>query len=118
MTIDSLVHILKGKCPACNSGTIFIHGLDVRDRCACCGFELRGHDAADGPAFFVMSIVGTLVALVAVLVDVLFGWPMWLHVVVWSVVSVAGSVIMLRWFKAWLIRQQYKHNVDHFRDDK
>jgi len=32
--------------------------------------------------------------------------------VVWLPIIVVGAIILMRHFKAWLVAQQYKHNVD------
>ena len=49
-----------GRCPHCGEGKLFNGYLTVVEKCASCGDPLGLYRAADGPAFFTMSIVGLL----------------------------------------------------------
>jgi uncharacterized protein (DUF983 family) len=51
---------LVGRCPHCGQGKLFSGYLTVVPTCAVCGEALGRYRAADGPAFFTMSIVGLL----------------------------------------------------------
>lgn len=51
---------LLGRCPRCGEGRLFAGYLRVVPRCEACGEPLGLYRAADGPAFFAMSIVGLL----------------------------------------------------------
>ena len=51
---------LLGRCPHCGEGKLFNSYLTVVEKCAVCGDPLGLYRAADGPAFFAMSIVGLL----------------------------------------------------------
>lgn len=53
-------HGLMGRCPHCGSGRLFDGYLRVAARCSECGEPLGEYRAADGPAFFTISIVGVL----------------------------------------------------------
>ena len=88
--------------------------LSIREQCGVCGFPLKKHDAGDGPAFFAMSITGTIVTVLAVLMELHFRIAIWLHVVLWLPLTLILSVGCLRIGKSWLIGMQYRHNVDHF----
>ncbi|WP_164045398.1 DUF983 domain-containing protein, partial [Serratia marcescens] len=52
---------LSGRCPRCGEGHLFKGFLALRPSCEACGLDYAGFDSADGPAFFVMSIVGLVV---------------------------------------------------------
>ena len=45
---------LRGACPRCGRGRLFRGVLGVVERCAECDLDLRGNDAGDGPAVFVI----------------------------------------------------------------
>lgn len=49
-----------GRCPRCGEGRLFAGYLRVVPECAACGEPLGLYRAADGPAFFTISIVGLL----------------------------------------------------------
>jgi uncharacterized protein (DUF983 family) len=81
----------------------------VRPRCETCGLDLSAQDAGDGPAVFVILILGALVVGLAIWVEVLFAPPLWVHAIVWLPVTLAGALLMLRPLKAGLIALQYRH---------
>lgn len=85
--------------------------LKVTPRCAQCGLDLRAEDAGDGPAVLVMFVLGAIVVAGALLVEILFAPPLWVHIVLWTPVTFAGAVTLLRPLKAVLIAQQYRHRA-------
>lgn len=56
----ALWHGFLGRCPNCGQGRLFAGYLRVNAECATCGEPLGRYRAADGPAFFTISIVGLL----------------------------------------------------------
>ena len=100
---------LRGACPRCGQGRLFSGLLGVADRCSVCGLDLRGHDAGDGPAVFVILGLGALIMILVFWVEFRFEPPWWVHVLLWLPLTFAGSVGLLRVLKAWLIAQQYRH---------
>ncbi len=51
---------LAGRCPNCGQGRLFAGYLRVAAKCPVCDEALGHYRAADGPAFFTISIVGLL----------------------------------------------------------
>lgn len=100
---------LRGACPRCGRGRLFAGPLRVVDRCSVCGLDLRGNDAGDGPAVFVILGLGALVMIGVFWLEFRFEPPWWVHVLVWGPLTVALAVWMLRILKAWLVLQQYTH---------
>ena len=49
---------LRCRCPQCGRGKLFAGLLTVRERCEVCGLDLRAHDSGDGPAAFLILILG------------------------------------------------------------
>ena len=49
------------RCPKCGRGRLYAGYLKVVQNCAHCSFELRKHDAGDGPAVFVVLLVGAII---------------------------------------------------------
>jgi uncharacterized protein (DUF983 family) len=95
--------------------------LDVRPRCEACGFDLARADSGDGPAVFVIFVVGFIVVGLALWTEVRFSPPYWLHVVLWLPLTVALTFGLLRPFKATLIALQFKHKATQdieFADDE
>ena len=99
------------KCPRCGRGRLFSGYLTVADKCDLCGLNFEGQDAGDGPAVFIILILGFFVVGMAVLFEVVVAPPMWLHLLLWSPVTIGGSIGLLRPFKAVMIALQYKHGL-------
>lgn len=99
------------RCPRCGRGKLFAGFLTVAERCEVCGLDLKKADAGDGPAVFVIFIVGALSVLAAILTEIWFAPPYWLHLVIWPVVILGSSLGLLRPLKALLIALQFKHRA-------
>jgi uncharacterized protein (DUF983 family) len=90
---------------------LFSGYLTVAQRCSACGLEYAGFDAGDGPAVFVILIVGFLVAGGALLVEVTFSPPYWVHAVIWLPTIIILTMGLLRFMKGLLLVLQYKHQA-------
>ncbi|HXP13226.1 MAG TPA: DUF983 domain-containing protein [Stellaceae bacterium] len=99
------------RCPRCGRGKLFDGLLKVASRCSVCGLDLAAEDAGDGPAVFVVLILGALVVLGAILLEILFSPPLWVQLALWTPVTLAGSILLLRPMKAGLIALQYRHRT-------
>lgn len=97
------------RCPRCGSGNLYSGVLTVAPRCNVCDLDLQAEDSGDGPAVFVILILGALVVLLASIVEVEFAPPLWVQLVLWTPVIFGGAIAMLRMFKAGLIALQYQH---------
>jgi uncharacterized protein (DUF983 family) len=102
---------LGGRCPRCGRGRLFSGWLTVRVGCEVCGLDLSAQDAGDGPAVFVIFILGLVVVALAAIVEREFAPPIWVHLVLWTPLILIGAVAMLRPFKAGLIALQYRHRL-------
>ena len=104
------------RCPACSTGPLYTGLLKVAPACTHCNQSFGGEDSGDGPAFFVILVVGFLVTALAGASEVLIGLPLWLHAVIWIPVTLGLSIWLLRVCKSALIAWQFK--VAHLGDDK
>ena len=109
--ISPLSAALSCRCPRCGRGKLFQGLLHVAERCSVCDLDFRAQDAGDGPAVFVILILGALSVGLAFLVEVEFAPPLWLHVVLWAPLVLGGAILMLRPLKAGLIALQYRHRA-------
>lgn len=103
---------LKCRCPRCGRGKLFRGLLSVREKCAECGLDLSPHDTGDGPAVFVIFILGAVVVPLALMLEAAAAPPMWLHMVIWTPVIIALAIALLRPMKAILVAYHYK-NLRH-----
>ena len=104
---------LSQKCPRCGIGDLYKPGwtLTVRDVCDRCGLALAKNDSADGPAVFLIFVLGSLLVPAALLVETLFAPPLWVHTAIWTVVALGITIGALRPLKAYVIALQFKHRA-------
>ena len=109
--VSVLAAALRCRCPRCGEGKLYDGLLKVAPRCSVCGLDLAAEDTGDGAAVFVVLILGALVVGLAILVEVKFAPPFWVHIVLWTPVIIGGAIAMLRPLKAWLIAMQFRHHL-------
>lgn len=115
---DAVSTGLRGACPRCGQGRLFEGLLKVRPACTACGLDYGFADAGDGPAVFVMLILGFLVVGFALWFEFTFHPSIWLHLVVTLPFAVIVCLGSLRLLKGLLIALQYKHNASEGRIDR
>ena len=101
---------VAGDCPRCGARGLFQGWIRFAPKCRGCGLDFAGFNVGDGPAAFLIFIVGTITVVGALLVDGAFSPPWWVHLV-WIPVATALTVGGLRLSKAWLLAQEYKHRA-------
>ena len=101
-----------GKCPRCGEGRLYDGFLKLADRCDHCGLDYGFADAGDGPAVFVIMIVGFLATGGVLWTEFTLEPPFWVHIVVWGPLTVALSLIGLYWLKGGLVAQQYRTKAE------
>jgi len=106
---------LRGRCPRCGEGALFRSGLVLRDRCERCGLSFAFADSGDGPAVFAIFLLGFLVLGGALLVEFKLGAPVWVHVLLWGILTPLLAFFLLRVLKATLIALQFKHKAEQGR---
>jgi uncharacterized protein (DUF983 family) len=108
---------LRARCPRCGEGRLFDGFLTLAPSCRACGLDFSFADAADGPAVFVILIVGFIIAGAALLVEVAWSPPIWVHVVLWGPLVLILCLGMLRPLKGVLVALQYAHRAEQGRLD-
>ncbi len=98
----------KARCPRCGQGPLFKGLLTLRDKCPSCGLDYSAIDTGDGPAVFVILILGAIVTGGALWLELKYEPPMWVHLIIWLPIILIGSIYMLRRIKTALIHQQYR----------
>jgi uncharacterized protein (DUF983 family) len=85
--------------------------LTVAPRCAVCTLDFHADEVGDGPAAFVILILGALTVFAAALVEFKAAPPLWVHLVLWPPLALLGTILLQRSLKAWLIAMQYRHHL-------
>ena len=103
---------MAARCPVCDRGRLFEGVLKFRDQCDVCGADFsKLEDTGDGPAIFVIFIVGIFIVPIPVLLSVLSGWPSWLSVGLFAPVILGVSILLLRKLRAVMFRRQWKQQA-------
>ncbi|MEI7804687.1 MAG: DUF983 domain-containing protein [Hyphomicrobiales bacterium] len=108
---------LRCRCPRCGEGRLFDGFLTLRAKCERCGLSYSFADAGDGPAIFVIFIAGFIVVFSALITEILYQPPFWLHALLWGPMILAVTLLPLRSMKGLLIALQYHHKAAEGRHD-
>ena len=108
---ESALRGIACKCPRCGKGSIYSGFLHLRPSCEACGLDFAFMDSGDGPAIFVIMIAGAIVVAAALIVEVKYQPPFWLHAALWLPLILATTLLPLRSMKSLLIALQYHHKA-------
>lgn len=100
---------VRGLCPRCGSPGLFTTFLRFADNCPGCGLDYRAFNVGDGAAAFLIMIVGGLVSLLAIIVELKYAPPFWLHLLLWAPLTLILTVGLLRIAKGLLLALEYKN---------
>jgi uncharacterized protein (DUF983 family) len=103
---------IAGRCPSCHRGKLFAGYLTLAPRCDLCGLDYHFADAGDGPAVFVILVTGFVVVGLALIVEILYMPPYWLHGLLWGSLAILLPLVLLRSFKGVLIALQFRHKAE------
>jgi len=90
---------------------VFQSYLRFRDSCSVCGADFKAADAGDGPAVFVILIVGAIVAPLLIILQFGLDLPGWLALTITLAAAVVLCLSLLPPFKAVLFAFQWKHKA-------
>lgn len=103
------------RCPRCGQGRLFRGLLAIRPVCESCGLDLKAADSGDGPAVFVILILGALLAPLVFWVEFGLAPPFWVHLVLWPPLVVGAALALLRPLKGVMIALQFHHQAAEHR---
>jgi uncharacterized protein (DUF983 family) len=103
---------ITGRCPSCHQGKLFAGYLALAPRCNICGLPYDFADSGDGPAVFVVLVTGFIITGAALIVEVLYAPPYWVHALLWVPLIVILPLLLLRSFKGALIALQFRHKAE------
>jgi uncharacterized protein (DUF983 family) len=102
---------LTCRCPRCGKGKLYAGFLTLAPGCDACGLDYGFMDSGDGPAIFVIMIAGAIVVTAALITEVKYQPPFWLHAVLWLPLTLAVTLWPLRAIKSLLIALQFHHKA-------
>ena len=106
---------LSCSCPRCGKGKLFQGFLTLRPCCEVCGLDYGFADAGDGPAVFIMFFAGFIVVGAALVTEIRYRPPYWVHAALWLPLILIVTLGPLRPMKGLMIALQYYHNAEEGR---
>ena len=106
-----LIAALKGLCPRCGSRTLFAGLATFAPKCRVCGLDFAAFNVGDGPAAFLIFIVGGLVVGLAIWVELAFSPPFWVHPLLGIPLAAGGTIGLLRIGKGLLLILEYRREA-------
>ena len=106
---------IAGRCPSCHRGKLYAGYLTIAPKCNVCGLDYAFADSGDGPAVFAIFILGFLILGGALLVEFKLGPAVWVHALLWGILTPLLAFLLLRVLKATLIALQFKHKAEQGR---
>ena len=102
------------RCPRCGKGKLYAGFLDLRPSCDSCGLDYAFIDAGDGPAIFIIMLAGAIVVTAALIVEIKYQPPFWLHAALWLPLTVILTLLILPSVKGALIALQWALRMHGF----
>ena len=104
-----IVSSMRGRCPRCAAATLFDGPIKFAPRCRACGLDFAAFNVGDGPAAFLILVVGGLITGMAIWLELAAEPPFWVHLMIWPIVTLALVVGLLRLGKGVLLTLEYKN---------
>ena len=108
---------LRCRCPRCGKGRLFRSFLKIADKCESCALDFEFADSGDGPAIFIIFIVGFIVVSLALIVDILFHPPVVVLLIVLLPITLVLCLALMQPFKATMVALQFHHDAKEGRSD-
>ena len=102
---------LRGLCPRCGNPTLFAGIVTFAPRCRACGLDYSEFNVGDGPAAFLIFIVGGIVTGLAIWLELSAEPPFWLHILLWFPLTALLVIGGLRLAKGALIALEFRHRA-------
>jgi uncharacterized protein (DUF983 family) len=98
---------LRCQCPRCGKGKLFAGFLTLRPCCEVCALDYSFADSGDGPAVFIMFFAGFIVVGAALVTEVNYHPPYWVHAALWLPLILIVTLGPLRPMKGLMIALQH-----------
>lgn len=108
---DTTQASLRGLCPRCGAPTLFAGAVRFSDRCTTCALDFSQFNVGDGPAAFLIMVVGAVITIGAVALELSVSPPFWVHVLLWVPLTLGLVLALLRLAKAALLVLEYRNRA-------
>ena len=79
--------------------------------CRNCGLDYGQFNVGDGPAAFLTLIIGALMVAMALILELKVHPPLWLHILLWTPLTVVAVIGSLRVAKGALLILEYRNKA-------
>jgi uncharacterized protein (DUF983 family) len=102
---------LLGQCPRCGAKSLYRGLASFAPACRACGLDYSSFNVGDGPAAFLILIVGGLVTGLAIALELGASPPFWVHILLWLPLTALLVIGSLRVAKGLLLALEYRHRA-------
>ena len=113
-TYPSLSPVKTGfacRCPRCGQGKLYSGFLTLAESCSVCHLNLAEADSGDGPAVFLIFILGAIAVPLVFYLQFGLALPEWLTMSILTLVVLGGALLLLRPAKGIMVALQYKNRA-------
>lgn len=90
---------------------MFAGPIGFSPHCRQCDLDYGQFNVGDGPAAFLTLIVGAVMVVLALSVELKFHPPLWVHMLLWTPLTVVAVVGSLRVAKGALLTLEYRNKA-------
>lgn len=102
---------IKGLCPRCGAKTLFQNSVGFAPKCRVCQLDFSAFNVGDGPAAFLVLIIGAAISGLAISLELGMKPPFWVHLLIWPPVTIIAVILSLRIAKAALLVLEYRNSA-------
>jgi len=102
---------VQARCPRCENAPLFDGWVRFAARCRGCGLDYDTFNVGDGPAAFLILIIGALITALALMLQLGAHPPFWVHIILWVPITTALVILCLRASKAALLILEYRNQA-------
>lgn len=110
----ALALALRGRCPACAEGRMFVRFLKPAHACSHCGRPWDVSRADDFPAYIVILLLGHILVPLMIEVNAALDIPLTAQALLWPGLAILLAVAMIQPAKAAVIAFQWSRRMDGF----
>lgn len=112
LSIPALIRdAARGSCPQCGARSLFAGPVRFAPKCVGCGLDFARFNVGDGPAAFLILIVGAVMVAMALTLELRVHPPLWLHALIWTPLTVLAVMGSLRIAKGALLNLEYRNKA-------
>lgn len=98
---------LHGLCPRCGAQTVFDGPAAFHPRCSACSYDFASREGGGRFAAMITLFCAALLTGLAMAIDEIARPPLWLQLLLWVPLTMAGVIFGVRFSKAALLALRY-----------